>query len=145
VALMHLATPMWADIESVWKRMSDQNRAEIAKLGRSDKEVKERMCAFMSLGDTTCLFFDGKPQAVFSISHTFFGKTTWLLASKAYFEKGPRAVIFSRNYLRDMSEKHGMFRTITASEHPGVTRWMELLGYKLEEQRGDVKIFLFER
>ena len=47
---MHLATPMWADVESVWKRMSDQNRAEIAKLGRTDQEVKERMCAFMSLG-----------------------------------------------------------------------------------------------
>lgn len=129
---MRIAT--WSDVESVLARLSDQHKAEYAKIGYPSETFKLKMLAFMMKGDTQALWFDGKPQAVVSIADN----TTWLACSKEFFET-MAPTRFARKFMRDAVKRHGDIYSAIGSEHPQAAKWMKVVGF----EKVDGNIFLY--
>lgn len=134
----------WADVESVLDRLSDQHRAEYAKLGVPDDILKMRMIHFMMGGETKALWFDGLPQAILAISPTpEHGPVTWLAVTREYFEKGLPALRAAKVYMKEAVKRHGTITSFIGSEHPDVTRWLTLIGFELVGEKPGLKVFRY--
>lgn len=137
---MDIRIAKWADVESVLDRLSDQHRAEYAKLGYPRPEFMARMAAYMAQADTKVLWFDDKPQAVLAIKLGDPLPTTWLAVTKEFFENGTASTRAARRYMQDAAMRHGTILSIIGSGHPQAAKWMKVIGFKQIHEN----MFLFE-
>lgn len=140
---MDVREPTWADVESVLDRLSEQHQSEYRRLGWPDERFLASMAAFMAGGDTKALYFDGAPQAVLSIKNTDIGPVTWLACTKEFFAKGMAPTRAARRYMQEAVQRHRQVFSIVGSDHPQAAKWMQVIGFDLVEDRGDVKVFLY--
>ncbi|MER9685912.1 hypothetical protein [Mesorhizobium sp. M0139] len=125
---MDLRVAMWADIESILDRISDQHRAEYEKIGFPSEGFNLRLLHFMMAGDTHCIWFDGKPQCFMSVAPVGDVVTTWVGVTKECFDKGIGPLRLGRRHMADAVRRRGKITSYVASEHPKVAQWMKLLG-----------------
>lgn len=129
---MELRPALWADVESILDRLSDQNRAEYPEITDA---FKLRMLAFMMEGEATVMWFDGLPQAFLAINNS----VTWFAGTNAYFEKGIAALRASRQVMKEAVQRHGPIVSASGSKHPSTAKWFKLMGAKST----DGMVFLF--
>lgn len=136
---MDLRVALWADIESILDRISDQHRAEYEKIGFPSDGFYLRLLHFMMAGETHCLWFDDKPQFFVAISPQGDLLTTWVGFTKECFERGIGPLRLGRQHMADATKRLGKITSFVGSEHPKVGQWMKLAGAK---QIGD-KVYVF--
>ncbi|MBE0561850.1 MAG: hypothetical protein IH622_13690 [Ochrobactrum anthropi] len=142
--MMHVATPMYDDIESVLARLSDQHRGEFSKVGFPSQDFTNRLLQFLWSGDTKALYFNGKPQAILSIkADPSLGPITWLLCTTEYFENGLPALRASRKYMQNAVKRHGPIHSFVGSDHPAAAKWMRALGFTFIADVGNTKLFRY--
>lgn len=127
---MDLRVAMWADIESILDRISDQHRAEYERIGFPGEAFNLRLLHFMMAGDTHCIWFDGKPQCFMAVAPQGGVVTTWVGVTKECFDKGIGPLRLGRKHMADAAAKFGPITSFVNSGHPKVSQWMKLLGAK---------------
>lgn len=140
---MEMRVATWDPVRSVLDRLSDQHRAEYAKIGFPSAAFDMRLIGFMLRGETHCLWFDGQPQAFIAVAPTNGVVTTWLGLTKTCFDAGIGPIRIGRKHMRAMAHKYGPITSFVASGHPKVRKWMEVLGFEQIEETPEVKVFRF--
>jgi hypothetical protein len=140
---MEWRVAMWADVESVLGRLSDQHRVEFEPLGYPDEPFKLRLLHFLTAGECHCLWFDGQPQAFLAIAEQNGVVTTWLGVTKEAFDRGAGPVKAGRAKLREVADRLGPITSFITSTHPKVGQWMKLFGFAQKGDAGSAKIFVF--
>lgn len=130
-----------ADIVFVLDRLCPQHRDEHRALGLNRGDVLALARKYLSAGESDTALVDGEPGCVFGVFEEAGVNTTWFLATEAYYAHGMPAVRHARRYLRALVDRKGPLLSITRSPHPGVARWLEVLGYRKMAHEGDMQIF----
>ena len=138
---MQLRPAMSRDVTSILDRLSEQHRAEYAKVGYPGAAFDNRLARFLSNGDSTVLEFDGAPQALLSIGPG--GNGTWLMATREYFDKGLGSIRASRGHMAAKARQYGTIVAYVGSDHPQTTKWMKAIGFAYVGDAWDMKIFLY--
>jgi len=129
------------DIDDILARLSDQHRAEFAKVGFPGDLFQLRMMRFLAAGDTAVLEFDGAPQALLSIGPG--GNGTWLMVTREFFDKGLASIRAARRHMTEKAQTYGTIVAYVGSEHPQAIRWMEAIGFTYVGAVDGLKIFLY--
>lgn len=133
---------IWPDVESVLENLSDQHRAEFAKVGFPSETFNLRLVRFMLQGQCYTLHFDNRPQAFIAVAKEGDGPaTTWFGATPAVFERGADFFRASRAHLDFMVDVFGPLVACSASDRRGLDKWMRLLGFTLIGREAGWKLF----
>lgn len=142
--MIEIRPTQWSDIEALQASLSDVNVAELAAAGWSDDEFKARLARFLATAaESNTMLIDGVPQWMLAIKQTpDVGPVTWLMLSKAYFDKGFSAIRAGRKHFKAVAARHGRITSIITASGDDVDRWMRWHGYKLVENSAKYRRYI---
>ncbi|WP_045364462.1 hypothetical protein [Methyloceanibacter caenitepidi] len=124
--------------------LSEQNRAEHEVLGLSQFSVLRNAQEFMKKGHAYTGVYNGRPVFAFGVIPDQGFHSTWFLATAEYFNRlRVQGVVHARRFLKEIVNKHGPLVTGSASPHPGVDRWFQILGFQKYDEIDGVKWFVY--
>ncbi len=135
-----LRTATLADIYELGLHLSEISKAELTELfGSNWWEALRNVKEFLAAGPADVLLADGKPIcALGHMPHNVYegARVTWFIASQAYFDMGPRGVVYGRNYMKRLQREYPgtVFYSYTRSPHPEVGRWFRACGMSYSGQ-----------
>lgn len=127
------------DVDTVFRRMSRQTRAEFKAAGLRFKDQKREIRK--RVADGKAFTYDpGTPAMVFGFNEFDDYFSMWTVASQVFFDAGSAGVRVSRRFFRGLDLGKPVI-VVTESPHPDTDRWLRLLGFQIDSAAGDRRVF----
>lgn len=122
------------DVSAVMNDICEVHRTEwiaaFSGLGNAKRQVSSWVCGLDRCISADVGVLDEKPVVMFGVLRKETEYTTWLIATKQFFELGIEGVLFSRRYLRNVAKLYDPLVSASQSTHKDVDKWMSSLGYR---------------
>lgn len=142
--MITLRTANWHDAEEVLANLSAITRADLEAHAMDDEAVRATLKLYFSTGAVHVMLDGDKPLCVAGLTVIQDEWLLWLIGAEGFWSSRPAIWRILRRYHQTVLPAIGEpIHCWSASPHPRLRRWFEVLGYDYAGTEGELQHFIY--